>query len=388
MIATKTYPDFLQKRMDSYYNVRLKALEGGSFFNGPLANEDAIFLDNNDYLCLSDHPEIIEAQISQLRTSEKSLMSNVFVYEAGIREQFEKEFAAFTKQEDAMISTSGLDANIGLIQTIADKQTHIFMDKMAHVSLYMGAHFSGAQLHIFEHNNVNSLEDCLKEFGTGIVIVDTVYSSFGSVCPLKEIIEVATKYGCILVVDESHSVGLYGTHGAGMLEELGLSEQVDFITASLSKAFCSRGGIITCSSKFREYFRMTAYPAIFSSMISNHEAARFLKTLEIIKREDEKREKLFKNTAYLHKHLDYIGFNTEVSNSQILSLEVRNEPLSIKLRDLLIERGVVAAPFIPPAVPKKRCNARMTVNCNLSIPQMDYIIKSCKEVLPLVTDAT
>lgn len=387
MKQTKIYPDFLQKRVDHYYDVRLKALEGGSLFHGPLASKDAIFLDNNDYLCLSDHPEIIETQREQLKISEKSLMSNVFVYEAGLRDQFEQEIAAFTKQENTILSTSGLDANMGLIQTLTDRHTHIYMDKMVHASFYMGAQLTGAIVHRFRHNDVNNLEDLIQKFGVGIVVVDSVYSSFGSICPLKEVAEIATKYGCILVVDESHSLGLYGTYGAGMVEELGLEEQVDFITASLSKTFCSRGGIITCSNKFREFFRPVALPAIFSSIVLNHEAARFLKTLEVIKREDTKRERLLQNATYLHKHLDNIGFNTEFSKSQIIPLDVRNETFVIKLRDLLIERGVVVAPFMSPAVPKNRCCGRMTVNCDLTLEQMDYVIKSCKEVLPLVVEA-
>lgn len=386
MKQTKIYPDFLQKRVEHYYDVRLKALEGGSLFHGPLASNDAIFLDNNDYLCLSDHPEIIEAQREQLKISEKSLMSNVFVYEAGLRDQFEQELAAFTKQENTILSTSGLDANMGLIQTITDRHTHIYMDKMVHASLYMGAQLTGAIVHRFRHNDVNNLEDLIQKFGVGIVVVDSVYSSFGSICPLTEVAEIAIKYGCILVVDESHSLGLYGTHGAGMVEELGLEEQVDFITASLSKTFCSRGGIITCSNKFREFFRPVALPAIFSSIVLNHEAARFIKTLEVIKREDAKRERLLQNATYLHKYLDNIGFNTEFSKSQIIPLDVRNETFVIKLRDLLIERGVVVAPFMSPAVPKNRCCGRMTVNCDLTLEQMDYVIKSCKEVLPLVVE--
>lgn len=386
MKETKTYPNFLQKRVDYYYDVRLKGLAGRDFFNSPLASEDAIFVDNNDYLCLSDHPEIIEAQIEQIKIPEKNLMSNVFVSKIGLREQFEHEIAVFTKQENAILSTSGWDANTGLLQSIADKETHIYLDHMCHVSLYTGALLSGGVVHTFQHNNPNHLMHKIKQYGQGIIVVDSVYSSFGSVCPLREVAEISTQYGCILLVDESHSLGLYGYQGAGMVVELGLEEQVDFITASLSKAFCSRGGIITCSTKFREYFRQASYPAIFSSTILNHETVRFLKTFEIIQKEDEKREKLFQNTAYLHKHLDNIGFNTELSKSQIIPLEVRNEMLSVKLRDLLIERNIVTAPFIPPAVPKNHCNARMTLNSNLTLDQMNHIIEACKEVLPLVIE--
>jgi CAI-1 autoinducer synthase len=385
-MLTKSYPHFLQKRLDYYAHTVMPALHSdrSPFFLNVTPNAHSIFVDNNDYLSLANHPEIIEAQINQLRIKDNSLMSSFFVSGKGLREQFEDQMAALTNQEAAILSTSGWDANTGLIQTIADKETHIYLDRMVHASLYVGAQLSGGVVHIFDHNNPEHLERKIKEYGAGVVVVDSVYSSMGSVCPLNDIIVAAKKYDCIVVVDESHSLGLYGKQGAGMVASLGLEEQVDFITASLSKTFCSRGGIITCSARFKDYFRHNSFPAIFSSVIQNHEAARFIKTLEIIKQDDWRREQLLKNTAYLHSHLDYTGFNTEISTSPIISLEVNSENKAILLRDLLVQKNVVTAPFIPPAVPKKRCNTRMTVNCNLTHAQMQHIVKSCKEVLPVI----
>ncbi len=386
MVLTKSYPHFLQKRLDYYSNVVMPALSSDKspFFLNVVPNEHSIFVDNNDYLSLANHQEIIEAQINQLRLQDNSLMSSFFVSGKGPREQFEEQLAAHTNQEASILSTSGWDANTGLMQTIADKETHIYLDRMVHASIYVGAQLSGGIVHIFNHNDPDHLERKIKEYGTGVVVVDSVYSSIGSVCPLKDIVGISKKYDCVIVVDESHSLGLYGNEGAGLVAELGLQDEVDFITASLSKTFCSRGGIITCSSKFKNYFRHNSFPAIFSSVIQNHEASRFIKTLEIIKQDEWRREQLHKNTAYLHQHLDYMGFNTEVSASPIISLEVNNESKAILLRDLLVQKNVVTAPFIPPAVPKKRCNTRMTVNCDLTTSQLQHIVKSCKEVLPVV----
>ena len=386
MVLTKSYPDFLQKRLDHYDNVVMPALSSDKspFFLHVVPNEQSIFVDNNDYLSLANHTEIIEAQIKQLRQQDNSLMSSFFVSGKGPREQFEEQLASHTNQEASILSTSGWDANTGLMQTIADKETHIYLDRMVHASIYVGAQLSGGIIHVFNHNDADHLERKIKEYGVGVVVVDSVYSSIGSVCPLKDIVGISKKYDCVVVVDESHSLGLYGKEGAGLVAELGLEEEVDFITASLSKTFCSRGGIITCSSKFKNYFRHNSFPAIFSSVIQNHEASRFIKTLEIIKQDEWRREQLHKNTAYLHHHLDHMGFNTEVSSSPIISLEVNNESKAILLRDLLVQKNVVTAPFIPPAVPKKRCNTRMTVNCDLTISQLQHIVKSCKEVLPVV----
>jgi CAI-1 autoinducer synthase len=386
MVLTKSYPDFLQKRLDHYDNVVMPALSSDKspFFLHVVPNEQSIFVDNNDYLSLANHTEIIEAQIKQLRLQDNSLMSSFFVSGKGPREQFEEQLATHTNQEASILSTSGWDANTGLMQTIADKETHIYLDRMVHASIYVGAQLSGGIVHVFNHNDADHLERKIKEYGVGVVVVDSVYSSIGSVCPLKDIVGISKKYDCVVVVDESHSLGLYGKEGAGLVAELGLEEEVDFITASLSKTFCSRGGIITCSSKFKNYFRHNSFPAIFSSVIQNHEASRFIKTLEVIKQDEWRREQLHKNTAYLHHHLDHMGFNTEVSSSPIISLEVNNESKAILLRDLLVQKNVVTAPFIPPAVPKKRCNTRMTVNCDLTLSQLQHIVKSCKEVLPVV----
>ncbi len=386
MVLTKPYPYFLQRRIDYYTNVVMPSLSSDKspFFLNVAPNEHSIFVDNNDYLSLANHPDIIEAQIKQLRQNDHSLMSSFFTLGKGPREQFEEMMAAHTNQEAAILSTSGWDANTGLIQTIADKETHIYLDRMVHASLYVGAQLSGGIVHIFNHNNPEHLERKIKEYGTGIVVVDSVYSSIGSVCPLKEIVTISKNHNCIVVVDESHSLGLYGKEGAGMVAALELEDEVDFITASLSKTFCSRGGIITCSANFKNYFRHNSYPAIFSSVLQNHEAARFIKTLEVIKKDEWRREQLHKNTAYLHQHLDNIGFNTEVSKSPIISLEVNNEAKAILLRDLLVQKNVVTAPFIPPAVPKKRCNSRMTVNCSLSFTQLQHIVKSCKEATPII----
>ena len=386
MVLTKSYPNFLQRRLDYYDNVVMPALSSDKspFFLNVIPNEHSIFVDNNDYLSLANHREIIEAQIQQLRQQDNSLMSSFFVSGKGPREQFEEQLAAHTNQEASILSTSGWDANTGLMQTIADKGTHIYLDRMVHASIYVGAQLSGGIVHVFNHNDANHLERKIKEYGVGVVVVDSVYSSIGSACPLKDIVGISKKYDCVVVVDESHSLGLYGEEGAGLVAELGLEEEVDFITASLSKTFCSRGGIITCSSKFKNYFRHNSFPAIFSSVIQNHEASRFIKTLEIIKKDEWRRDQLHKNTNYLHHHLDQIGFNTEVSSSPIISLEVNNESKAILLRDLLMQKNVVTAPFIPPAVPKKRCNTRMTVNCDLTIAQLQHIVKSCKEVLPVV----
>jgi CAI-1 autoinducer synthase len=184
MILTKSYPAFLQKRINHYEQVVMPALSSDKspFFLNVVPKEQSIFVDNNDYLSLANHTEIIEAQIEQLRQPNNSIMSSFFVSGKGPREQFEEALALHTKQEASILSTSGWDANVGLIQTIAEKDTPIYLDRMVHASLYVGAQLSGGTIHIFNHNDPDHLERKIKEYGTGVVIVDSVYSSIGSVC--------------------------------------------------------------------------------------------------------------------------------------------------------------------------------------------------------------
>lgn len=374
------YPEFLQKRMDYFYRDVLGSWDGRNLLHCFSPGYEAIILYSNDYLNLGSHPEIIESQIRALRKGSKDMVPSVFITDDSPQALFERKLANWTGQEEAILCTSGYNANIGLLQAIGGKDIPIYCDSMVHMSLLEGARTCGGIVVPFSHNNEAHLERKMKRLGRGIVLVDSIYSTDGSVCRLKEIAETSTKYGCILVVDESHSLGLYGAEGAGLTNQLGVSPHVDFITASLSKAFCGRGGIITCTGKFKDYFKHSSYPAIFSTAVTDQEAFRFIQTLEVIRKDEWRRTKLHSNTAFLHRELDKLSFNSQVSTSQIIPLQVANEAKSFYLRDLLHEYNIYAAPFIPPATTKKYCSLRLAVHCGLNEKALSKIAMAVKEI--------
>lgn len=308
------------------------------------------------------------------------MMSAVFQQDGSLQKNFEREFADYLGFESAILCQSGWVANVGLIQAIADENTPVYIDFMTHMSLWEGIKSAGAKTISFRHNDVAHLERLIKQHGVGIIAVDSIYSTNGSVCPLEEIIALGNKYGCILVVDESHSLGTHGPSGKGMLYELGLSNQVHFLTASLAKAFVNRAGIIACSQKFAGYFPYISRPAIFSSSILPADLASLKAALEVIHDAGDLRTKLHENANYLRSGLDELGYNVSDGQSQIIALESGTEEQTEKLRDALEGRDVFGAVFCSPSTPKSRSLIRFSINSDLTKLILDHILKVCAEI--------
>lgn len=247
------------------------------------------------------------------------------------------------------------------------------------MSLWEGIRTAGAKAIYFLHNNVAHLEKMLRKHGPGIILIDSLYSTTGDIAPIAQIAKLSQQYKCIYVVDESHSVGTHGIKGSGLVKELGLTDQVDFITLSLAKAFAGRAGLIVCSERFAGYFPYISYPAIFSSALLDHEVAGLRATLEVIKESDDLREALKTKAAYLRKELKQMGYEVQ-SQSHIVSIESGSEEKTEILRDALEERNIFGSVFCSPATPKNRALIRFSVNSKLSYEQLDYIIKCFKDI--------
>lgn len=382
----ESYPEFLQKRMDQFFIERWGKLWGGKhILRGKIAGNSAVEMLSNDYLSISGHPDILEAQMECMKNGEQSVvMSGAFLRGDNPQKRFERKMADFCGYESAILCQSGYAANVGLIQSIACDGVPVYMDINAHASLWEGVHSAGAQARPFRHNDLHHLERQLKAYGRGLVCVDSVYSTMGSVCRLPEVVEMAKRYGCLVLVDESHSLGTHGPSGAGMVRGMGLEKRVDFITASLAKAFCGRAGLILCSRKFADYFWVTSLPAIFSSCLLPHEIASLDKTLDVIALDDWRREALHANADYLRGGLAEMGYNTTDSQSQIISLESGPEDCTLKLREELEERDVFGSVFCAPATAKNRSMIRFSVNAALTREQLDHVLRVCCEIRELV----
>jgi len=376
MTGVPVDPPFLRQRVEHYFRNE----ERRPVVCGRSPGRQAIQLRSNDYLSLANHPDILEAQASALVDHGNGiLMSGVFLDDDTGQRRFERRLAAFVGGEDCAISQSGYSANVGLIQAIADETVPVYVDMRAHMSLWEGVRSAGAVARPFRHNDVDHLEKQLETHGPGIIVVDSVYSTVGTVCPLEAVAALASAHECVLIVDESHSLGTHGEHGEGLVSALSLTGRVHFRTASLAKAFAGRGGIVVGSAANIEFFRYKALPAIFSSVVLPHEIAGFEATLDVIRQESWRRHKLHRNAERLRCGLAEAGYTLD-TQSQIIALEAGPEEQTVILRDALEARGVFGAVFCAPATPKNRSLVRLTVNCALSADDIDRVIGVCAEI--------
>lgn len=359
---------------------------GGKFvLHGKCPGPNAIRLDGNDYLGITGHPQIVQAQVDALRKQQEFVVqSGVFHLNQHPTRALETALAAWVGKDDGFICQSGYSANVGLLQAIADANTPIYLDTLAHASLWEGAHAARAPSFAFRHNDPSHLARVIAKNGPGIVVVDSVYSTTGALCPLVEIVEIAEQGGCMILVDESHSLGTHGPQGAGLCAALGLSERVHFITASLAKAFAGRAGFFTAPAYLRHYIFCTSFPNIFSSSLLPYEIAGLVATLKLIKDSDSARLRLDINTKRLRANLSDLGYPIHQGSQQIIALEAGTEPDTMVLRDKLEERNVFSSMFCAPATSSKRAMMRLTLNAGLMDSELGHVEAVAREIAPLL----
>jgi CAI-1 autoinducer synthase len=376
----------LQERIDRDYWPRVKDQWHGKFIlHGSSATPSSIHLDGNDYLSLTGHSHIVQAQSKCLNeSSEQVVQSGVFLQDAHPSRDFEKKLAVYLRKDNGILCQSGYMANIGLLQAIADKETPVYVDSLAHASLWEGVHAARAVPQMFRHNDPDHLERQIKKGGAGVIIVDSVYSTTGALCPLIAMVELSERYGCMIVVDESHSLGTHGPQGAGLCAELDLSHRVHFVTTSLAKSFAGRAGFLTIPSELRNYVLTTSFPNIFSSGLLPYEIEGLSATLDVIKTSDEARVRLHSHTRRLRAALTSIGYPIHQGTEQIISLEAGTEPDTMFLRDRLEEHDVIGAIFCAPATSRNRAMVRLTVNAGLSDDDLSRIEAAAAKIAPIV----
>ncbi len=376
----------LTKRIARDFTPRWNDQWGGKFvLHGKPPTSDGIRLDGNDYLGVTGHPRIVEAQVEALRKQQEFVVqSGVFHLNQHPTRKLEIALAAWVGKDDGFICQSGYTANMGLLQAIADEQTPVYLDALAHASLWEGVHAARAPAHGFRHNDPAHLARMIAKHGPGLVVVDSVYSTTGALCPLVAVLEAAEHGGCMMLVDESHSLGTHGPKGAGLCAELGLSDRVHFITASLAKAFAGRAGFFTAPAHMRHYIFCTSFPNIFSSSLLPHEIAGLAATLEVIRESDDARVRLHAHTRRLRESLSDLGYPIHHGSEQIIALESGTEPDTMVLRDHLEDRNVFSAMFCAPATSSKRAMMRLTLNSGLMDSELEHVESVAREIAPLV----
>ncbi|TDR38687.1 CAI-1 autoinducer synthase [Tahibacter aquaticus] len=379
-VRSPELPEFARQRVERFHNERVAtSWNGRHILRGAKPGANALMLQSNDYLAITRHPEIVAAQREALACAGNgAMMSGLFLqHDDDPLHVVERELALALGSEETILCQSGYVANIGLVQCLAGERTPVYIDMLAHASLWEGIKAAGAQSVPVFHNDPEYLERQILRHGPGLILVDSIYSTNGSICPLAEFATIAQRHGCIFIVDESHSLGTHGVHGEGLVASLGLNDRVHFVTASLAKAYCARAGLISCSRRFKPYFAFESMPAIFSSTLLPPELAGIDASHRVIQREGWRRARLQHVTRRVREALLELGYPVREGTEQIIALEVGTEAAVMKVRDAFEAENIFGAIFCAPATAKNRALLRLTLHAGLDDDAVNRLIGAC-----------
>lgn len=369
------------KKLDS--SDLLRKLSVSSPFNGEIeiAGNYLINFSSNNYLNLSQEQAVIDSAKRFLKKyGTGSQASRLITGTFPIHEELEHKLAEFKGAETTLIFGSGFLTNIGTISALASRDDTIFADKLCHASIMDGIVLSRAKLKRYKHNNVSHLEELLKSHdckGKKIVITESVFSMDGDISPLKEICELSNKYDAIVIIDEAHSTGIFGSSGRGLVDELGLKKQVNITMGTFSKAFGSYGGYVSCSKDMKSYLVNRARSFIYTTSLPPSVIGAVGGALDFLQINNDLGKKLLGKSKQFRDLLKDAGLNTGDSSSQIIPIIVGDNDKTLSFANLLQERGIKVNAIRPPTVPEGTARLRFSVTRAHSVEQL----KKCYEII-------
>lgn len=350
-----------------------------------IGDREFINLASNNYLGLANDPRVVDAAIEGMRAYGVSMCSTPVA--AGYNKLFreaEEALATFSRLDQALIFPSCYQANNGLFQAIASHDDLIIADRSAHSSLLEGIRTAGCKFRPFRHNDMNHLEEILELSSTYshvFVVTESVYSTEGSIAPFREICDLCDHYGAIPIVDDSHGIGVIGSHGHGVLEHAGIIEFQGIYTASLGKALAINGGFIAGNKELIGYLRYSISHLLYSTAIMPAALKALLMILEIIKEEfQEISERLWSYTRVLHDGLRESGFRLTGSTSPIVSVCSGDPVQTLRLSKSMYEAGILGTPFIYPSVPVTESRIRLIAGANLKPESVDRAVQIFRKI--------
>jgi 8-amino-7-oxononanoate synthase len=345
----------------------------------PLLAEGVDFY-SNDYLGLSDDQNlqlIIEKEYKEVPAKTGATGSRLLSGNSEYALEVEKQVAAFHHAESALIYSSGYVANLGLISSLTIKGTTLICDELMHASLIDGVRLGHAKRVRFKHNDVADLQDKLqKNEGEKIVIVESVYSMDGDICPLKEISELCKKNKALLIVDEAHAIGIYGEEGEGLVQSLGIESDVLARIITYGKAPGIHGAAVVGPNWLKEYQINFSRSMIFSTAPSNHQFACISAACQHLPKTNTKRNKLKEMVEYFIQKRKQTKSEWLDSPSQIQSLIVPGNKEVVALAEKLKEAGINALPIRKPSVAEGSERIRFCLHSFNTKEEIDLLFKT------------
>ena len=347
--------------------------------------KEIINLCSNNYLGLSSHPEVTQAAKDAIDTHGFGMSSVRFICGTqDIHKELENKISSFLGMEDTILYAAAFDANGGVFEPLFGPEDAIISDQLNHASIIDGIRLCKAQRHRYLHNDMNDLEEKLKETShcrARIIVTDGVFSMDGTIAQLDKISELAKKYNALVMSDECHSTGFIGEKGRGVHELKNVMGKVDIITGTLGKALGGASGGFTSSKKeVIEILRQKSRPYLFSNTLAPSIVGASLKVFELIENDNSLIKNLQKNTEYFREEMKNLGFDIVDGTHPIVPIMLYDAVLAKKMSEKLLEKGVYVIGFYFPVVPKDLARIRVQLSAGHTIEQLEKAINSFKEV--------
>jgi 8-amino-7-oxononanoate synthase len=376
--------DALQRR---HLFRELTPLEHGTTSWITVNGRSLLNLSSNNYLALADHPQVKEAVIAAVNDYGCGAgASRLITGSHTLHHQLEQEMAAFIGSEQALLFTSGYNANMGVIASLVGPRDVILGDELNHASIIDGCRLSGATYRTYAHCDTAALANQLADLertqhqGTRLVVTDSVFSMDGDVAPLAEIAQLCQRYEALLVVDEAHATGCLGPDGRGLVAQLDLAQTVTASIHTLSKAFGGSGACVCCSSLVKDYLINVARHFIFTTALPPASAAASLAALALLRAQPDLPVQLQQRAQFFRNGLQALGFQTMASETHIIPILIGDSAQTLTMAQALREEGVYAVAIRPPTVPMGAARLRFSVMATHTEDDLTFALNAIERV--------
>ena len=339
---------------------------------------------SNSYLCLTNHPKVIEAAVAATKKYGTGCAGSRFLNGTlDIHIALEDRLAKFVGKDEAIIYSTGFQVNLGVASCLTGREDYILWDELDHASIIEGCRLSMSKKIKYKHNDMESLEKKLQMCDPDkvkLIITDGVFSMEGDVANLPKICELAKKYNAAVYVDEAHGIGVFGNQGRGTCDHFGVTKDVDLIMGTFSKSFAALGGFIATDSVTANYLRHNSRSYIFSASITPASTAAVNAALDIMESEPERIEHLWKVTNYALDGFRNIGCEIGHTSTPIIPLFIRDNDKTFAVTRDLLEDGIFVNPVVSPAVPSQDTLIRFSLMATHTIEQVDRALECIQKV--------
>ena len=344
-----------------------------------IEGKKTLMFGSNSYMGLTSHPKVKDAAAKAIQKYGTGCAGSRFLNGTlDIHIKCEERLARFVKKEAALLYSTGFQVNLGVISALVGREDYVILDKLDHASIVDGARLSFGRALRFKHNDMESLECCLRECPADkgkLIVVDGIFSMDGDIADLPTIVKLARQYNSMVMTDDAHAIGVIGERGSGTASHFGLTSETDLIMGTFSKSLASVGGFIAADEEIINYLKHVSRALIFSASLPPANIATVMAAVDIIESEPERVEKLWANTRRMCEGLKSLGYDLGKACTPILPVAIGDDMDCFRMCIFLQEEGVFVNPVVSPAVEVGHACIRVSLMATHTESQIDFVLE-------------